>query len=211
VRREAPVAANRGLKEEPGNAILPAMSDPATVRVLQIERPNAKLMAYYVITCLLTGPLFLVLILPAFFRYHSMRYRFDDDGVSMRWGVLFRREIILNYARIQDIHLSSNLIERWLGLARIQVQTASGSSMAEMTLEGLLEFEAVRDFLYSRMRGRGESQPRCGPTAGSGPCAIAISSAAVEELAATLRQATGELRQVREALKVQRPPPHSPV
>jgi putative membrane protein len=46
----------------------------------------------------------------------------------MRWGILFRREISLTYARIQDIQLSSNLVERWLGLAKIQLQTASGSS-----------------------------------------------------------------------------------
>lgn len=35
-----------------------------------------------------------------YFRYHTMRYKFSDDGVSMRWGILFRREIIVNYARI---------------------------------------------------------------------------------------------------------------
>ena len=58
----------------------------------------------------------------------------------MRWGILFRREITLTYARIQDIHLTSNLVERWLRLARIQIQTASASASAEMTLEGLHEF-----------------------------------------------------------------------
>jgi hypothetical protein len=40
-----------------------------------------------------------------------------------------------------------------LGLARIEIQTASGSSNSEMTLEGLEDAEAMRDFLYSRMRG----------------------------------------------------------
>ena len=39
------------------------------------------------------------------FRYHTMRYRFDAEGVSMSWGILFRREVLLNYSRIQDIHL----------------------------------------------------------------------------------------------------------
>ena len=94
------------------------------------------------------------ILLPYYwFRYHSMRYKFTDEGISMSWGILFRRQVIINYARIQDIHLRSNLVERWLGLARVLVQTASGSSGAEMTLEGFKEFEAVRDFLYSKMRG----------------------------------------------------------
>ena len=57
-----------------------------------------------------------------------MRYRFDTDGIHMRWGIVFRRDVLLNYSRIQDIHLRSNLIERWLGLARIEIQTASGSA-----------------------------------------------------------------------------------
>ncbi len=196
------------MKPRPGVAMLPAMSDPATLPIFQIERPNPKLMTYYVLTCLLTGPLFPFLILPAYFRYHTMRYRFDDEGVSMRWGILFRREVVLNFARIQDIHLSSNLIERWLGLARIQIQTASGSSSAEMTLEGLLEFEAVRDFLYSKMRGRREAQAGSQPATGNG-ATIELSPAAVEELATTLREATIELRQLREALAARPQPPAS--
>jgi putative membrane protein len=64
-------------------------------------------MTYYTITCLLTGPLFPIFIVPQYFRYHTMRYRFDGDGISMRWGILFRREIHLTFARIQDIHLTA--------------------------------------------------------------------------------------------------------
>jgi putative membrane protein len=85
--------------------------------------------------------------------YRSLRYEVDAEGITMRWGVLFRREVSLTYARIQDIHLSSNVVERWLGLARVQLQTASGSASAEMTIEGIRDVDAMRDFLYSRMRG----------------------------------------------------------
>jgi putative membrane protein len=67
--------------------------------------------------------------------------------------LLFRREVNLTYARIQDIHLRSGIIQRWLGLANLEVQTASGSANAELVVEGFKEFEAIRDFLYTRMRG----------------------------------------------------------
>jgi AAA family ATP:ADP antiporter len=87
-----------------------------------------------------------------------MRYRFDTDGIHMKWGVIFRREVLLNYSRSQDIHLRSNLIERWLGLARIEIQTASGSANANMTLEGMEDPGGMRDFLYSRMRGSREEK-----------------------------------------------------
>ncbi len=121
--------------------------------IFEIERPAPSLMKLYFVRALLSGPL-IVLVLPAlYFRYHTLRYSFDEEGVSMRWGILFRREINLTYARIQDIHLSSGIIQRWFGLADLQIQTASGSAGAEMTIEGMHEFEGVRDYLYARMRG----------------------------------------------------------
>jgi putative membrane protein len=176
------------------------MNDADISRIFQIERPHSKLMTYYLITCLLTGPLFVILILPAYFRFRTMRYRFDDEGVSMRWGILFRREIILNYARIQDIHLSSNIIERWLGLARVQIQTASGSSSAEMSIEGLLEFEVIRDFLYSKMRGLKDRPTGAAATSGAGTEAVVLDAELARELAVSLREAASELRQIREHL-----------
>jgi uncharacterized protein len=122
-------------------------------KIFAIERPDESLWRYYLLRCLVFPPLFPLLVLPSWFRYHTMRYQFTTEGISMRWGILFRREIILSYARIQDIHLRSNIVERWLGLARILIQTASGSASAEMTIEGIKEFQELRDFLYSRMRG----------------------------------------------------------
>src|SRR5262245_52997579 len=102
---------------------------------------------------LLTGPGVVVLFLPMFFKYETLKYRFDDDGMSMSWGILFRREIYLTYRRIQDIHLTRNIIQRWLGLATVSIQTASGSATPEMSIEGILEPEKLRDYLYSKMRG----------------------------------------------------------
>jgi uncharacterized membrane protein YdbT with pleckstrin-like domain len=118
-----------------------------------INRPCPALMKYYILKALATtipAPLTLILL---YFRFHTMRYRFDAEGIHMAWGILMRHEIMLNYSRIQDIQLQSNVLERWLGLARIEIQTASGSVGSEMTLEGITDHTAMRDFLYSRMRG----------------------------------------------------------
>jgi uncharacterized protein len=167
--------------------------DPA--EILAIERPHPSLWTYYCLAPLIFPPLWPVLILPLYFRYHTMRYKFTDEGISMSWGILFRRQIIINYARIQDIHLRSNLVERWLGLARVLVQTASGSAGAEMTLEGFKEFEAVRDFLYSKMRGVKDHAHSPVPAAAAG-----ASQAQTDELAAALREVARELRETRLAL-----------
>jgi putative membrane protein len=181
--------------------------------ILALEHPSPRLMQYYFLCSLVTGPLFPITILPSYFKYHTLRYRFDDESISMRWGILFRREVILNYARIQDIHLTSNIVERWLGLARVQIQTASGSASAEMTIEGLLEFEAIRDFLYSKMRGRKDHDLRRHPPS----TALAASSAdaspsseSTAELSAILREVCAELRAIRLSLTSKNPPPSSP-
>ncbi len=121
--------------------------------IFDIERPHENLFKYYVLQALASLPAILVVLPVLFFRYHTMRYRFDEQGVSKSWGILFRHQIVLNYSRIQDVHLRSNVFERWLGLARVEVQTASGGGGTEMTIEGLQNYEEIRDFLYSRMRG----------------------------------------------------------
>lgn len=166
--------------------------------ILSIERPHPRLLWLYMIRALLTGPGVIIMAPLLFFRYETMRFRFDAEGIHMRWGILFRRQINLTYARIQDIHLTSGLIQRWFGLADVKIQTASGSSDAEMTLEGLMEFEAVRDFLYARMRGYRDA-PQHGvdtvPASGAG--------GDEESGEALLREAVDELRAIRQALERQ--------
>jgi putative membrane protein len=118
-----------------------------------ISRPHKSLFYYYLFVSMLTGVGFPFVFLVLFFKYETLRYKLDDEGVSMCWGLLFRREIYLTYRRIQDIHLTRNLLQRWMGLATVSVQTASGSSSPEMSIEGIPEADALRDFLYTRMRG----------------------------------------------------------
>jgi uncharacterized membrane protein YdbT with pleckstrin-like domain len=177
------------------------MAAASDAQIFAIERPHPQLLKLYIIRAVLTGPGFIVLMPLLFFRYETMRFRFDAEGVHMRWGILFRRQINLTYARIQDIHLTSGFIQRWLGLADVRIQTASGSAGAEMTIEGLLEFEAVRDFLYARMRGLRKSTT---PAAASPAHAVEA-----PETVALLRQAVEELHAARVALERRSSPPSS--
>lgn len=162
---------------------------PIPEEISSIRRPVDALMTYYVLkslAALFGAPILLPLL---FFRFHTMRYEFSDEGIRMSWGILFRNEVVLQYAKIQDIHLRSNAVERWLGLARIEVQTASGSSGSEMTLEGMADAEGMRNFLYSRMRGSAGEKEAATPEA---------------SLASTLREVAAELRAVRVALEERR-------
>ena len=159
--------------------------------IARLERPREQLLTWYVLKALATVFAFPVTMLLFYFRYHTMHYKFDEEGIHMSWGILMRHEIMLNYSRIQDIQLHSNVIERWLGLTRIEVQTAAGASDSEMTLEGLPNPEAMRDFLYSRMRGANTVAP-------------AAANAAPEPLQAILLEVASELRSIRELIEARK-------
>lgn len=136
----------------------PEQPPSVAFRAEEITRPAPVLLRYYILCSLLAGPFIPFALIPLFCKYATLRYRFDESGIAMQWGVLFRKEIYLTHRRIQDIHLTRNIIQRWLGLATVAVQTASGSATPEMSIEGILQADQLRDYLYGKMRGaRGDA------------------------------------------------------
>ncbi len=200
--------------------------EPVPERIRTLERPHPALWTYYIIRAVLTGPGLVVLLPYLYFRYHTLRYRFDEEGIHMKVGILFRRETNLTYARIQDIHLRSGLLQRWLGLANVQIQTASGSAGPELVIEGFKEYEALRDFLYTRMRGyqvRAAAPWAAAEVAAGGVAAQVGGAGAVtpaapspggqDEMVTLLLGIRDELRRTRELLEARAPaarPPQGP-
>lgn len=166
----------------------PQPRDPIALaqQIHAIERPHPNLLWQFLIFAFLTLPAFPIMAVVLYFRYHTLRYRFDAQGVSVSYGILFRREAFLTYARIQDIHVKRNIIERWLGLGTVEVETAGAGAGPEL-IQGLTEYEAVRDYLYAEMRGA-KSHPV--KHAGEG-----------ESAGALLVEIRDALRDVRAALK----------
>ncbi len=168
--------------------------------IFAISRPAPALMKYYILTSLALGPFFFFVLVPLYFRYHTLRYHFDSEGISMRWGILFRREINLTDARIQDIHLRSDLVDLPVGVSNLEVQTASGSAGAEMVLEGLMDFEMIRDYLYSRMRGGHGVEGPSSRGAQAAAAGVVMDADTAGRLIETLNAVTGESRAPRETL-----------
>lgn len=129
---------------------------PAPFDAYAITRPHPPLVKYSAALAAFSLLGFPFVFLRGLVRYRTLWYRLHDEGISMSWGLLFRREVNLTYRRIQDIHVTRNLIQRWTGLASVAIQTASAGATPEMTLEGILEPDALRDFLYTKMRGARE-------------------------------------------------------
>ena len=162
-----------------------------TFNPFSIRRPDPALIRYYILLALLTVPGFPFVLWPLAIRYATLRYNFDEKGVSMSWGWLFQKQIYLTYRRIQDIHVTRNLLQRWLGLASVELQTAAGSSSAEMTIEGILNPEPLRDYLYARMRGVSE-------TVAHDKKSESALMPATDEALALLREIRDHLRALRE-------------
>ena len=140
---------------------------PPPFNAAAFTRPDPALHRYYVIISLFATIGFPLVYIPLLIRYNTMRYHFDDDGVSMAYGYFFRKEVYLTYRRLQDIHVTRNLIERWLGIAKVPIQTASGTSGATMKFEGVRDAEGLRDYLSVRMRGaRDDDQTTTADTTG---------------------------------------------
>jgi len=161
----------------------------------RIERPDERLLTYYFIVSLLTLLAFPVTFLVLYIKYRTLRYRFDEEGAWRRQGLLWRTEVNVAYRRIQDIQLTNGLIQRWLGLATVSIQTAAGSATPEVTIEGVLEAEALRDFLYTKMRGVRDgvsSVHAVGPTPSRDPA----SGAAGDEALALLTEIRDSLRRL---------------
>ncbi len=134
-------------------AMTPVELSALTTRVKAVTRPERALLALYALSAIPMLCGWPIAMVPLFFRYHTLWYRFGDDGIATGVGILFRREQQLTYARMQDIHVSQNLLERWLGIGTVTVQTAGAGAGGNLTIVGIRDVEAVRDFLYAKMRG----------------------------------------------------------
>jgi putative membrane protein len=169
---------------------------PDSAQIFALERPHPALWKLYVIRAILSAPAIVITFPYLYFRYHTLRYHFDEEGIHMKVGILFRREVNITYTRIQDIHLSSGFIQRWLGLADVQIQTASGTAGAEMVIEGFKEYTAIRDFLYTRMRGARAKQ-----TAAPSVPPLPGANTGDDETVRLLLAIRDELRETRELLE----------
>lgn len=110
---------------------------------------------------ILLAPALVVLILvvawiPLY--YESITYRLTDSEIVWNRGVWFRMTGIVPYSRITNIDITQGPISRSLGIAALRIQTAGYSSQTapfqEIKLEGVTNFDQLRELIMSRVRGR---------------------------------------------------------
>lgn len=77
-----------------------------------------------------------------------------DDDLMVRRGRLFRRVTVVPYGRMQFVDVQAGPLARVLGIARVQLHTASSGSDAHIS--GVPTDEAAR--LRDRLTTRGEAK-----------------------------------------------------
>ncbi|MFE1881336.1 PH domain-containing protein [Streptomyces diastatochromogenes] len=86
--------------------------------------------------------------------WRSWRYAERADDLLISRGVLWREETVVPYGRMQLVEVTSGPVERWFGLASVQLHTAAAATDA--TIPGLDPAEAER--LRDRLTELGEAR-----------------------------------------------------
>jgi membrane protein YdbS with pleckstrin-like domain len=135
--------------------------------------------------------------------YEMRWYIVTDRSLRIRSGVVWLQEITMTFANIQGIRVNANPLERLLGLANVEVQSAGGggstahgkpSSGHMGRFAGVDNAEAIRDLMVERLRiyrdsGLGEKETARPAASGAGTLGAARAVLAeAQALRAALRR-----------------------
>jgi len=72
----------------------------------------------------------------ALVRYASTTYKVTPTDVLFNTGLIWKRRRVIPRERVQEVHLTQNLLQRVLGLTQVKVESAAGGE-AEIVLDSL--------------------------------------------------------------------------
>jgi membrane protein YdbS with pleckstrin-like domain len=89
-------------------------------------------------------------------RYRHWSYQVADDALELRHGVVRRIHSAIPYFRVQHIDVAQGPVERAVGLARLQLHTASAGTDATIPGIAAEEAEGLRRLILARA-GHGDA------------------------------------------------------
>jgi len=84
----------------------------------------------------------------------AIGYAERDEDLLIRKGIMWRSLVVVPYGRMQFVDVTAGPLDRALGIAKVQLHTASASTDAN--IPGLVPAEAER--LRDRLTARGEAR-----------------------------------------------------
>jgi membrane protein YdbS with pleckstrin-like domain len=97
---------------------------------------------------------FLTWWIPAFYR--SADYRLTDDELEYRRGVFFQQKTTVPYNRITNVNAAQGPLQRFVGAGSVGIHTAGfgGQTGAELTIDGVEDYEEIKDQILAKVRRR---------------------------------------------------------
>ena len=89
--------------------------------------------------------------------YETISYVLNESEVVWRRGVWFKNTGVVPYNRITNVDIVQGPVSRRLGTGALKIQTAGYSankSSAEIRLEGIEDFEELRETIMDMVRGK---------------------------------------------------------
>lgn len=116
------------------------------------------------------GILFVLFLLPYvwYIRVYIRRYYYDanDHFLTIKKGVFTPTEIHVQYAKIQDVYVDQDILDRMMGLYDVHIASATVTSGIEAHIDGVgYEIaEGLKNFLLEKIRtsGTAAGQPSAG-------------------------------------------------
>ena len=95
--------------------------------------------------------LLLLILVPALLRYSHFRYQLLEEGIQVRQGVLFKKQLNLKFKRIQNINIKHPFYFRPLNLVTLKIDGAGSEGdevhLAALTLENA---KAIRQTVQAK-------------------------------------------------------------
>ncbi|MFH1306088.1 MAG: PH domain-containing protein [Candidatus Micrarchaeota archaeon] len=117
--------------------------------VFGMEKPAFSISLFLVLLFFIGGPVYIYIHID----YMSFTYELAEHEFVIRQGLLTRHTTVIPYNRIQNVNTKRTLLERILGLASLQIETA-GTNPSES--EGLLPGVSRKDALVAEILQRVE-------------------------------------------------------
>ena len=77
-----------------------------------------------------------VLIFIALLAYNNFTYEVTEDGLFIEFGIVHKKTITVPFSQVQNVNIERSLIDRFLGLARISIETAGSAITQPMQVIG---------------------------------------------------------------------------
>lgn len=78
----------------------------------------------------------LLVFLVASLIHSSFYFSIDHNGFQVEYGIIHKRRVSLPFRQIQNVNILRTFIERSLGIARLEVETAGSSSIKKRDIIG---------------------------------------------------------------------------